>query len=206
MSVSFTIVNIGTLSMNRFWGETERVRTPSATCTLLQAGKIRLLVDPSPTPEQLQAKLHETTGLRPADIDVVFLTHFHGDHRFGIELFSGKRWLMAAPGIDEWRTANPEDAPLVDRFETAEDNLPKGIVLRPTPGHTYGHHSLDVESDWGRLVVSGDAVMTRDFQRAEEGFHNSVDFELAAKTIRELKKHFGLIIPGHDSLLVNPRS
>ena len=64
MSVDCTIINIGTLSMNRFWGETERVRTPSATCTLLQAGTIRLIVDPSPAPEQLEAKLYEATGLR----------------------------------------------------------------------------------------------------------------------------------------------
>jgi len=190
------------LSMNRFWGETERVRTPGGTCTLLQSGKIRLIVDPSPAPEQLEAKLYEATGLRPGDIDAVFLTHFHGDHRFGIELFADKRLLMAEPGIDEWRTASPGDAHLIDRFEPAEDNLPEAVELRSTPGHTYGHHSLGVESDWGRLVVSGDAAMTRDFLREEKGFHNSVDFELASKTIRELKRDFDLIIPGHDSLLV----
>ncbi len=205
MSVNCTIINIGTLSMNRFWGETERVRTPSATCTLLQAGKIRLIVDPSPAPEPLEAKLYATTGLRPGDIDMVFLTHFHGDHRFGIELFAGKRLLMAAAGTDEWRTANPGETHLIDRFEPAEGNLPDGIELRSTPGHSYGHHSLDVKSDWGSLVVSGDAVMTRDFLRAEEGFHNSVDFELASKTIRGLKRDFDIIIPGHDSLLVSRR-
>ena len=205
MSVNCTIINIGTLSMNRFWRETERVRTPSATCMLLQAGKTRLIVDPSPAPEQLEAKLYETTGLRPGDIDAVFLTHFHGDHRFGIELFAGKRFLMAAPGTDEWRTANPGDASLIDRFEPAKGTLPEGVELRSTPGHTHGHHSLEVESDWGRLVVSGDAVMTRDFLREEEGFHNSVDFELASKTIRELKRDFDLIIPGHDSFVVNRR-
>jgi glyoxylase-like metal-dependent hydrolase (beta-lactamase superfamily II) len=112
---------------------------------------------------------------------------------------------MAAPGIEEWRTAKPEEASLIDEFEPAEDKLFEGISLRPTPGHTHGHHSLEVESDWGSLVVSGDAAMTRDFLRAEEGFHNSVDFELASKTIRELKRDFDLIIPGHDSLLVNRR-
>ena len=48
--VQFVIINIGTLSMNKFWGETERLRSPSATCTLLQAGGTRLLVDPSPEP------------------------------------------------------------------------------------------------------------------------------------------------------------
>ena len=42
-AVKFTILNIGTLSMNKFWGETERLRSPTATCTLLEAGDRRLL-------------------------------------------------------------------------------------------------------------------------------------------------------------------
>ena len=51
--VDFTIVNIGTLSMNKYWGETERKRSPNATCTLLDISGLHLLVDPSPHPEQL---------------------------------------------------------------------------------------------------------------------------------------------------------
>ena len=90
MTVRFTIVNIGTLSMNKFWGETERLRSPSATCTLLQAGGKRLLVDPSPDSEPLARLLFERTGLRPEAVDAVFCTHWHGDHRFGLALFEGK--------------------------------------------------------------------------------------------------------------------
>ena len=205
MAVEFTIVNIGTLSMNRFWNEKERVRSPSSTCTLLQAGEIRLLVDPSPAPEQLKSKLFATTGLAPDDIDLVFLTHFHADHRFGLDLFEGKYFLMAEHGIDEWRTSSPSDSNLISRFKPAEGYLPEGIELLATPGHTLGHHSLNVTGDWGKVVVAGDAAMTRDFFKAEEGFHNSVDSGLASKTIRMLKSATGLIIPGHDSLLVCSR-
>ena len=205
MSAKFTIVNIGTLSMNRFWNENERVRSPSATCTLLQVGVMRLLVDPSPAPEQLKSKLFATTGLAPDDINMVFLTHFHADHRFGLPLFEGKGFLMAERGMDEWRTLSSSDSDLIDRFKPAEAHLPEGIELVATPGHTHGHHSLNVTSDWGNVVVAGDAAMTRDFLKAEEGFHNSVDFGQASKTIRRLKTIADLIIPGHDSLLVCKR-
>ena len=86
---TFTVINIGTLSANKFWGETERVHAVSATCTLLQVAGKRVLVDPSPYAPELGQMLYDRTGLRPDDIDQVFVTHFHGDHRFGLDLFPG---------------------------------------------------------------------------------------------------------------------
>ena len=201
--VRFTIVNMGTLSMNKFWGETERLREPSATCTLLEPGSMRLLVDPSPYPERLEAALFATTGLRPADIDAVFLTHWHGDHRFGLALWEGKPWWMAAAGLEEWQRRAPDDAALIGRFVPAEGQMPAGIRLYPSPGHAVGHCSLQVDTQWGPLIVAGDAVMTPDFYQAEEGFHNSVDFAQAEETIRAIKRDARLVIPGHGNLILN---
>jgi N-acyl homoserine lactone hydrolase len=201
--VQFTIVNLGTLSMNKFWGEKERLRQPAATCTLLEAGDVRLLVDPSPHPEQLEPALFATTGLRPAEIDAVFLTHWHGDHRFGLALWEGKPWWMAAPGLDEWRRSAADDAPLIGQFAPAEGQMPAGVQLYPSPGHTVGHCSLRADTRLGPLIVAGDAVMTADFFRAEEGFHNSIDFARAEKTIRAIKRDARLVIPGHGNLILN---
>jgi glyoxylase-like metal-dependent hydrolase (beta-lactamase superfamily II) len=210
-TVRFVVVNIGTLSMNKFWGETERVRSPTATCTLLQSGDQRLLVDPSPYPEELEATLFARTGLRPADIGGVFVTHFHGDHRFGLDLFPRASWLMAEQGLKEWQEqlahrAAPEvardaarDAAQMERIEPAEGRLPEGISLFPSPGHTYGHHSLVAATPWGKLIVSGDAVMTYDWFEAEEGYHNCVDFDRATETIRRIKRTADWVIPGHGN-------
>lgn len=202
MTVQFTIVNIGALSMNKFWGETERVRSPTATCVLLESGEQRLLVDPSPGPGELEPMLFDRTGLRPAEIDSIFLTHFHGDHRFGLELFQDASWWMAAPGLQEWRAHSSQDSDLIGRFVPAQQSLLEGIDLFPSPGHTYGHHGLLVETRWGRLIVAGDAVMTLDFYDADEGYHNCVDFELATRTIREIKASADLVIPGHGNLIL----
>jgi glyoxylase-like metal-dependent hydrolase (beta-lactamase superfamily II) len=190
------VINIGTLSMNKFWGERERLRSATATCVLLETGGHRLLVDPSPGPELLQPMLFARTGLRPDDIDSVFVTHFHGDHRYGLELFADAAWWMAAPGLGEWREHSPRDAELIARFTPAEGRLPVGIELLASPGHTYGHHALVMDTRWGPLVVAGDAVMTQDFYDAEEGYHNCVDFEQATETIRAIKRRANLVIPG----------
>ena len=198
-----TLINIGTLSMNKFWGETEPVRKPSATCVLIDDAGLRLIVDPSPHPPELERLLFERAGLRPEEVDEVFLTHRHGDHRFGLELFAGKPWRMAAPELDAWRDAQPADAALAAQFEPAEGRLPGGLSLLSTPGHTATHHSLVVPSPWGPVVVAGDAAMTPDFWAAEEGYHNSVDFAAASASIRTLKQFAAVVIPGHGSFILN---
>ena len=195
--VRFTIVNIGTLSMNKFWGETERLRSATATCTLLEGEGQRLLVDPSPYPERLAPMLFARTGLRPDSIDTVFVTHWHGDHRFGLDLFPGAAWLMAEQGLNEWREQNPQDSESIDRFLLAEGSLPEGMSLFASPGHTYGHHSLLVETRWGNLIVSGDAVMSFDWFEANEGYHNCVDLDLATETIHRIRQAADLVVPRH---------
>ena len=130
--------------MNKYWGETERLHTTTATCTLLRTLDFNLLVDPSPYPEDLEKRLFDTTGLKPADIDIVFATHCHGDHLFGVELFPDAVWLMAQAGLDEWSKANQDEAGLINKFIQAEDKLPEGVVLLPAPGHTFGLHALSI--------------------------------------------------------------
>lgn len=203
--VRYSIVHIGTLSMNKFWGETERRRSPSSTCTLLELDGERVIVDPSPEPEQLERELFATTGLRPADVGAVFLTHHHGDHRMGIELFDGKPWLMTAASRAEWRERSPGEGALIDRIGPAEGALPEWIELVRVPGHTHGHGALRTRTRWGTLLVAGDSVMTGDFFAAEEGFHNSVDFAKATDTIRAIKGFADLVIPGHGNLILHQR-
>ena len=200
----YRIINIGTLSQNKFWGEKERMRRDiSATCTLLEVADHKLLVDPSPRPEPLEKLLFNRAGLRPDAIDMIFVTHFHGDHRFGLELFDHATCLMAASGLDEWRDSTPQEAELIDRFAPAEDHLPEGLSLFHAPGHTPHLYALQARTRWGTLIIAGDAVMNREYFAAEEGYHNSKDFDQAAETIRRIKATADLVIPGHDNVLIN---
>ena len=96
------IVTVGNLSRNRYWSESENraTRTPLCTSTLVQGAGLRLLVDPPiGDPERMAAEQNRRTGLKIADIDAVFVTHEHGDHWAGLELFPGA-WY-AAPAVAE---------------------------------------------------------------------------------------------------------
>src|SRR5689334_14264453 len=88
------IISIGTLSRNRIWGETEKVRSPHATTTLIRAGDQNILVDPGLPPQILAARLYERTGLLPDRIDAVFLTNYRPAHRAGLALFKDAKWFI----------------------------------------------------------------------------------------------------------------
>jgi glyoxylase-like metal-dependent hydrolase (beta-lactamase superfamily II) len=147
--------------------------------------------------------LFNNAGLSPNQINYVFATHFHGDHLYGLELFNEAKWLMAEQGIEEWIQKTQGKQKQANSFLTAEDSLPVGFDLVHAPGHTYGLHMLSVMTRWGRLIVTGDAVMTIDYFDNEEGYSNSVDFTMARQTVQNIKKSADLVIPGHGNIILN---
>ena len=90
----FDVVSIGTLSKNMLWHEKEPVRTPHATTTLIRTGKKNILIDPGLPPAVISARLYERSGLKPHQIDLVFLTNFQAAHRGGIAAFPDAKWYV----------------------------------------------------------------------------------------------------------------
>jgi glyoxylase-like metal-dependent hydrolase (beta-lactamase superfamily II) len=199
------ILTIGNLSRNRYWGEgDDRTRRPAiCTCTLVVTDEGRLLVDPSLSEADAMAReLDRRTGLQPEEIDAVFLTHEHGDHHFGLRHFAGARWLAAPAVAARLNESGQYDRPI----EPVESPLLGEIELIPTPGHTLSHHSLRFDCEGLSVVIAGDAAMTRDFWRERQGYFNSADFDLAARSIGQLAAIADLIIPGHDNYFLNRKT
>jgi glyoxylase-like metal-dependent hydrolase (beta-lactamase superfamily II) len=201
--LSWVTLTIGHLSMNRFWGETERKRSPLCTSTLIRTSDGLLLVDPSVPAPQMPVLLNDQAGVAAEEISHVFLTHFHGDHRFGLEAFPHATWWMAPAEIDFWRErASESDGRLLERLRPASEELLPGVRTLFTPGHTPGHTSLMFPWRGRRVVVAADAAMTEEFFWAGEGYHNSTDLAAARDTIARLASAADLIIPGHGNFFL----
>ncbi len=134
-------------------------------------------------PEKVLGKI----GLKPGDVDTVFLTHAHYDHMGNLmafpnaQFFIQKReyqdwlWAMSLPGRFKslLMAINPQDMQnakkLVDSgrmtlIDGAQDNVLPGIHVRPAyDGHTYASQMIVVENQdgSGTWIYCGDLAYTR---------------------------------------------
>jgi N-acyl homoserine lactone hydrolase len=110
-------------------------------------------------PEQLA-----TLGLKPADINIVGISHMHGDHTGqaadfpGAKLVIGKADFQGTKGAKDpfgpWRGANAnvqlEHGGDIDVFGDGE------VIALNMPGHTPDHMALLVKLASGNVLLSGD--------------------------------------------------
>jgi glyoxylase-like metal-dependent hydrolase (beta-lactamase superfamily II) len=222
-SVRVDIISIGALDRNRLWGETQPVRTAHATTTLIRTSKRAVLIDPGLPAAALGARLFERTGMRPEQIDTVFLTSFRPEHRLGMPLFSNANWLIheieqqsagqtlrrlidEAPEDDEDRALMEEDLSLLNRLSTPEDRLAEYVDLFPLFGVTQGNCGLLIAAPTSTILVTGDAVATQDHFLAGQVLPDASDINTAQESLREVYEIADQIIPGHDNIFVNPRT
>ncbi len=202
------VLTIGHLSRNRYWGESDdrAYREPLCTCTLIRTDGFTLVVDPGLPPEEMVRVLDRRAGLVPDSIDMVFLTHFHGDHRVGLEAFPAADWRMAPSEFEHQRSqlaAGSPDCEILERLRPAGPEIIPGIIVVETPGHSAGHASLSFESEGKRIAVAGDAAMTRDFFQHRDYYFNTVDSDAAVTSIQTIARAADIVVPGHDNYFLN---
>ncbi len=178
-------------------------------------------MDPSLPEAILRQRLDERTGLKPQDIDTVFLTNFRPIHRRGLTLFGHATWLMHADEIEAMRAfldqvidaadahGNAPDelveqeAELLDRLEAAPDCITEEVHLFPTPGVTPGAASLLVCNDDCTIAVAGDAVINREYFARGQAFEQHSNAKQAVQSIVELVEVADRIVPGHDDWILD---
>jgi glyoxylase-like metal-dependent hydrolase (beta-lactamase superfamily II) len=199
--ISWVVLTLGHLSMYGFWGETERRRGALCTSVLVRTAEGLVIIDPSLPAAEMPRLLMDRAGVTPEDVRHVFLTHFHGDHRFGIEAFPHADWRMAEPETAFWHERGGDaERRLLDRLLPAGEEPYPEVRTLFLPGHTPGLTGLQFEWRGQRLVIAADAAMTEEFFWRREGYHNSTDPEQARTSIDCLAREADLVIPGHGNV------
>lgn len=147
------------------------------------------LLHPGDHIEQQLARLN----IRPENIDLVVNSHCHFDHAGGNEAFPTNHFGIQKA---EWDAAQsdremypdlafrPSPEARLTLFE-GDTALARGVDLVFTPGHTPGHQSLRVELSSGAILITSDAVYTRDHFSVDH-LGASFDSDLARSSVTRL--------------------
>ena len=150
-------------------------------------------------------------GIRPEEIDTVFISHLHSDHvgwnvvgadENPVPAFPNARYVAHQADLDHFRRADIQAAstfPFMDRcvesivrlglFDTiGEDtDLTPEVRALHTPGHTPGHMSVLVTSQGETALIQGD-VLVHPAQVTEDDWNCHFDFDwpMATDTRRKM--------------------
>lgn len=161
-------------------------QNPSSINAFLVKSKDRIiLIDAGIGEGGMAVNNLETAGVNPKDVDIVIITHMHGDHIGGLVSSGGKVFGKAFVYINDKELAywtgsisrDPGTSALAGRVKAVygdkiktfkwDDNITPEIKAIAAPGHTPGHTVLNIESDGEKIIVIGDLVHVLKVQTAD---------------------------------------
>lgn len=158
-------------------------------------------------------------GLKPGDIDIVFISHWHVDHFGNYKMFKDSTIMTSEAAVKKCRI---EVTGVKDGEQIAD-----GVTVVHTPGHTVDHASLVFRTDRlrksipsgsgsGRIIgigevtvaVAGDAILTPCFYLSDQTWKYNKDFyseEASINSVEKLVTQADYIIPGHGDMFHNAK-
>ncbi len=179
------------------------------TTTLVNTGNELILFDTGndgtkrPTAGKTRAHMAKA-GYTPEDVDIVVLTHFHGDHIGGMMVegkpaFPNARYVTSAAEYDHWigsenALALSNVKPFAEKMTFLKDgqDVVSGVTAMAANGHTPGHTVYHVESGDKRVLITADTAnhFIASLERPDWHVKFDMDKEAAAAT---RKKVFGML-------------
>ena len=143
-------------------------------------------------------------NLRPEDIDIVVLTHVHTDHVANNYLFTKAKIYCKFKGDGEYtgqfhdrQTGKAQRTDILDGTKLAQD-----VEFLETPGHTDDSIAVVVDTDQGKVVISGDAIGSQEFMDTTKEppafiVYNMDKFNQSRQKILKIADY---VIPGHGEM------
>jgi len=141
------------------------------TPTLVYTGSELVLFDTGLGGGGIQKALADV-GVTPEQIDIVVITHMHGDHIGGLKTsgattFPNARYVTAAAEYDFWTGLGDNEraapvrnnvVPLAEKTSFIKDgeSVVSGITAVSAAGHTPGHTLFMLESEGQQLLLTAD--------------------------------------------------
>ncbi|MCL4231004.1 MAG: MBL fold metallo-hydrolase [Dehalococcoidia bacterium] len=154
--------------------------------------------------EQLRVR-----GLTPDDVDIQVLSHAHWDHIQNLDVCKNapiivhpdERAYAWDPHPNDWATPSwtgpvLESVSVIEAGEGYE--IMPGCKVIELPGHSPGSIGLEVESEDGTWIITGDAIHAAPIAQAGANPLIFWNQEQAAASIRRVTQSGAIILPGHD--------
>lgn len=137
------------------------------TPTVVNTGSELVLFDTGLSAEGTLAAL-QAAGYAADQVDIVVLTHMHGDHIGGLmagdaPTFPNARYVTGQVEFDAWSAMDNEGfntkvKPLAEQMTFLDDggSVASGITAMSAFGHTPGHMAYMIESDGKQLALGAD--------------------------------------------------
>jgi glyoxylase-like metal-dependent hydrolase (beta-lactamase superfamily II) len=171
----------------------------NSTVTLIKSNKNILVDTGSFKDEQELINALDKEGLSVDDIDLVVLTHLHLDHILNVHLFKNSKILCKFSPKYPGQTHFPQEGcirrtEIIDGTEIAD-----GVYTMLTPGHTWDSISVVVETEEGKVIISGDALAAEEYSNLDKKPFEvaTFDMKLFDESRKKILAKADYVIPGH---------
>jgi len=155
-------------------------------------------------------------GLRPDQVDLVICTHLHLDHiEFG-HMYKNAKFIVQEAELEGASNPHPAQAPqrlpkgvlegLNFQVLKGDTQIVEGVKVLFTPGHTKGGQSVMVDTEKGKVVISGLCTIRENFEPPPQvnklmtviPTGESLDTRQSFDSLKRIKDEADIIVPLHD--------